>query len=411
MRSSDGRRLEALLVTRPVHLDTPGRHKAVADPITVVVVDDHEMVREALTGVLGTDPGIRVVGTASTGRAGVDLAIAVRPDIVVMDFDLPDIDGAAATRLIKAELPETKVITVSGSRIPGSYGAVSAAGSSAWVSKTKAIRELGVAIHRVHAGEPVTDDELEGIPTVDQLAVHYQPVYELSAMSIVGFEALVRWAHPGGSVYQPATFLAQAELVGTIGDLDRRVGEVAMVQLRDWQRRFPTDPPRWVSVNLSGMDLRDPSGLEWVSEALASSGLVPSSVVLEITESVLIVENSQTSDCLHRLRDLGVRLALDDFGSGFSSLDYLRRFPFHFLKIDKGFTEELPHSKRAMRMVEAIQQVVSTLDLRGIAEGIERAEQAEALRSVGWSLGQGYLFSRPIPAEACDALLGDTDAA
>ena len=374
-------------------------------PITVVVVDDHEMVRESLVQVLSHDPLIEVVGEAATGKAGVALALSTRPDVVVMDFVLPDMSGATAIGLLRAQMPEVKVITVSGLNVPGAYRAAAAAGSTAWLRKTSAVRELAAAIHQVHAGETVTDSEMDGLPSLDELVVHYQPVTDLQAGRVVGFEALVRRRLPGGGLGSPLTFMPQAEMVGLVGDLDRRVSETAARQLRQWQRQFPKDPPLWVSVNLSGMDMRRADLADWVSGAVEAAGIAPSGLVLEITETVLVEDTVHTIRRLGELRAVGVRLSLDDFGSGFSSLAYLRRFPFDFLKIDKGFTEELPHSERAMRMADAIQNLAATLGLHGIAEGIERAEQADALRRLGWSYGQGYHFSRPIPPEDCAALL------
>ena len=374
-------------------------------PITVVLVDDHEMVRESLVEVLSVDPGIRVVGTAATGAGGVEIAIAQRPDIVVMDFVLPDMDGAAAIRRLKGELPDVKVITVSGARVPGAYYAVAAAGSNAWVQKTMAVRVLGRAIHSVFAGEPVPDDELDGLPSLDDIVVYYQPVHDLDTGSIAGFEALVRWAHPQGGLVPPAGFLPQAELVGLVADLDRRVGETAARQLRAWQDRFPTRPERWVSVNLSGTDLMRPGLPDWVAGAVGAAGIEPSTLMLEVTETVLVEDSNRTMLHLNQLKEIGVRLALDDFGSGFASLSYLRRFPFDMIKIDQKFTAELPFSSRAMLMAEAIQQMTQTIGVRGIAEGIEREDQAEALLKLGWEYGQGYLFSKPVTAMECESLL------
>ena len=369
------------------------------------------MVRESLVQVLSRDPLIEVAGAAATGKSGVALAVAENADVVVMDFVLPDMTGATAIGMLRAQMPDVKVITVSGLNVPGAYQAAAAAGSTAWLRKTSAVRELAAAIRQVYAGESVQDRELEGIPSLDELVVHYQPITDLATRAVVGFEALVRRRLPGGGLGAPLTFMPQAEMVGLVGDLDRRVSETAARQLHRWQQKFPRNPPLWVGVNLSGMDMRQPDLPDWVAGAVDAAGIAPSSLVLEITETVLVEDTVHTMRRLGELRALGVRLSLDDFGSGFSSLAYLRRFPFDFLKIDKGFTEELPHSERAMRMVDAIQKVVATLGLRGIAEGIERPEQAEALRSIGWSLGQGFLFSKPVPSDACDALLGDTDAA
>ena len=252
------------------------------------------MVRESLVQVLSHDPLIEVVGEAASGRAGVAIALDKRPDVVVMDFVLPDMSGATAIGLLRAQMPEVKVITVSGLSVPGAYQAAAAAGSTAWLRKTSAVRELAAAIRQVHAGEDVADNEMDGLPSLDELVVHYQPIHDLQRGGIVGFEALVRRRLPGGGLGSPLTFMPQAEMVGLVGDLDRRVSETAARQLRQWQRKFPKDPPLWVSVNLSGMDMRRSDLADWVSGAVDAAGIAPASLVLEITETVLVEDTVHT---------------------------------------------------------------------------------------------------------------------
>jgi EAL domain-containing protein (putative c-di-GMP-specific phosphodiesterase class I) len=161
----------------------------------------------------------------------------------------------------------------------------------------------------------------------------------------------------------------------------------------------------WMSVNMSASDLADPALFETLLGIVTGAGIEPTDLVVEVTESLLLDDTEKTMEFLMRLRDLGVGLALDDFGTAFSSLSYVRRFPFDHLKLDISFTAELPHSVRTMLLVEEICHLATSMEMKTIAEGIERQEQAEALRGFGCEYGQGYLFSRPVSAANCEALL------
>lgn len=375
--------------------------------VRVVVVDDHEMVLESVVRLLGEDPGILVVGTALTGSGGLAVAIAERPDVVIMDYHLPDADAPDAIRALLRALPTVKVITLTGTERPGALYASIKAGSHAWVRKSRAIRELRHAVHQLAEGRPVVIDELSALPARDELVVHYQPIVELSGERIVGFEALVRWQHPERGLLYPCSFLPLAEETGLIAEIDQWAREQAASQLAVWQSRHPAMSRLWMSVNLSASDLTDPDLLPSFEAILAGAGIDPADLVVEVTESVLLEDTDDTMAFLTGIKSLGVGLALDDFGTAFSSLSYIRRFPFDRLKIDTSFTAELPHSARSMLLVESINNLAWSMGTVSIAEGIERQEQADALRGIGWPLGQGYFFSRPLPAEECESLLTD----
>jgi len=359
--------------------------------IRVVVVDDHEMFGESLVRLLGDDPAITVVARATTAAAGIAAVLAHHPDVVVMDFQLPDADGASATRELREIAPHARVVVLTGSESRGAYVAAMEAGALAWVRKTRAVHELRVPIHRVAAGEHPANDELSALPPVDQLIVHYQPVVELATTSLVGFEALVRWAHPDRGLVLPGEFIAHAEETGYIHELGAAVLTSACAQLRDWQSRHPS---LWVSVNVSPSQLARPEFERLVSDAVRASGIQPDRLVLEITETVLLDDEPAGIERLADLQqELGVRVALDDFGTAFSSLSYLRRFAFDHIKIDTSFTAELPHSARAVQLIQAVAQVATTVGTDAICEGIERHDQLGVLTDAGWRLGQGFLFS------------------
>jgi EAL domain-containing protein (putative c-di-GMP-specific phosphodiesterase class I) len=160
-----------------------------------------------------------------------------------------------------------------------------------------------------------------------------------------------------------------------------------------------------VSVNLSASGLTRAGLSDDVVHALAISGICPRDLVLEVTETVLMEDAESALIQLKRLKGLGVRLAFDDFGTGYSSLSYLRQFPFDHVKIDQSFTAELPQSATAMRMAEAIHELASALGMQGIAEGVERPEQARALRELGWEYAQGFLYSRGVAAATAAEVL------
>jgi EAL domain-containing protein (putative c-di-GMP-specific phosphodiesterase class I) len=378
--------------------------------ISVVVIDDHEMILQSLVRLLCDDLQIAVVGTALTAEHGIRITQEEKPDIVIIDYSLTDMDAPDAINILRMVHPKVKVITLSGSGRPGALYASMRAGSSGWVNKTRAIQDLRSAVLNVAAGRPVSNEEIESLPLLDQLVLHYQPIVALESEQVVGFEALVRWQHPQRGLLHPIAFLPLAEETGFIVEIDRWVWERAAHQLRDWQQTFPSIPRLFMSVNMSVADLADPDLFDSISRIVKHAGIDPPDLVLEVTESVLLEDTAQTAEFLRRLKDLGVGLALDDFGTAFSSLSYVRRFPFDRLKLDISFTSEIPHSTRSMLLVEEICHLSTSMMMKSIAEGIERPEQADALRAIGCDFGQGYLFSRPLSASHCEEFLAARQA-
>jgi EAL domain-containing protein (putative c-di-GMP-specific phosphodiesterase class I) len=374
-------------------------------PISVVVVDDHEMILQSVVRLLAADAQIVVVGTALSGASGVEVTLRVKPDVLVIDFHLPDMDAPEVMRQLRAANSDVKVVTISGSERPGALYASIRAGSCAWVRKTRAIHELRDAIRHVAAGWPFANEEMEATPKPEQLVVHFQPIVALATGVIVGFEALVRWQHPERGLLYPESFLPYAEETGYIEEIDRWIRVRAVEQLAKWQEQFPTNPPLWMSINLSASDILDPGLFRSISNILSESNVDPQHLVVEVTESVLLDDSDATLTFLSQLNNVGVKLALDDFGTAFSSISYVRRFPFDHLKLDISFTAELPNSIRSMLLVEEIWHMADSLQMMGIAEGIERVEQLDALRDVGYKFGQGYYFSGGVSALACEELL------
>jgi EAL domain-containing protein (putative c-di-GMP-specific phosphodiesterase class I) len=373
--------------------------------VTVVIVDDHEMILQSMVRLLSADPAIDVVGTALTGVDGIEVTTRLNPDVLVIDYHLPDMDAPQAIRLLREAQLDTRVVTISGSERSGALYASIRAGSSAWVRKTRAIHELRDAIRNVAAGTPYANEEMAALPPEDQLVVHYQPIVSLTDGHVVGFEALVRWQHPERGLLFPDSFLSYAEETGYVEVIDRWVREHAVQQLATWQREFPRESPLWMSVNISASDILDPELFDSVAEILASSEVDPGTLVIEITESVLLDDTEATMEFLSKLNNIGVRLALDDFGTAFSSVSYIRRFPFDHLKLDISFTAEITTSVRSRILVEEIWHMSDSMSMMGIAEGIEQHDQLSALVDIGFAFGQGYLFSRAVSAPECHELL------
>ena len=232
-----------------------------------------------------------------------------------------------------------------------------------------------------------------------ELRVFYQPEVEIETGRLVGMEALVRWEHPTRGLIPPAEFLSVAEETGLIVPIGRWVLLEACRQAREWQTQFEQDVALMVSVNLSGKHLQQSSLIEEVQEVLRTTGLQPRHLIIEITETVAMAGAETTIEILAKLKSLGVLLAIDDFGTGFSSLAYLKRFPVDLLKIDKSFVDGVASNIHDTAIVEAIIALGHALGLRVIAEGVERAEQLQQLRSLGSELGQGYFFGQPLSSE------------
>jgi EAL domain-containing protein (putative c-di-GMP-specific phosphodiesterase class I) len=202
----------------------------------------------------------------------------------------------------------------------------------------------------------------------------------------------------------PADFIELAEDSGLMVPIGRWIVDRACRDTRAWQIRHDR-PDLFVAVNLSATEFQDPRLIAEVSASLASSGLDPTRLILEITESVLMQAGAATVGWLAELRQLGIRLAIDDFGTGYSSLSYLERFAVDILKIDKTFVDRIGEPDVRPVLARAILQLGKALGLQVVAEGIERAEQAEVLRSLGCARGQGYLYSRPLPVDDVELLL------
>jgi diguanylate cyclase (GGDEF)-like protein/PAS domain S-box-containing protein len=254
------------------------------------------------------------------------------------------------------------------------------------------------------------ESELRTALDEKQFVLYYQPTIDLQSGRLTGVEALVRWQHPRRGIVPPMEFIPLAEESGLIVPLGQWAIQESCRQIRIWQKEIPANEPIALNVNLSARQLRHPNIVRDIADALDDSGLLPSRLILEITESVLMIDTTATINRLFQLKSLGVRLAIDDFGTGYSSFAYLRRFPVDIIKIDKSFVDDVATEPTASALVDAMIRIGKTLSLETVAEGVEMVEQADRLRTLQCDIGQGYLFSRPLPSDSISAFLRERSA-
>lgn len=229
-----------------------------------------------------------------------------------------------------------------------------------------------------------------------EFEVFYQPIVELHSEQIIGIEALVRWNHPKYGLIYPLDFIPLAEETGLIVPLGQWIIEKACTQASEWQTQFGFGERLSITVNIAGRQFQEDGLLQTVEAALAKSGLPPNSLILEITESTMLMNTESTIKKLTELKSLGLRLAIDDFGTGYSSLSYLQRFPVDILKIDKSFVEKISLGKEGAAVTRAIITMSDTLHLKTIAEGVESPVQQTELQNLGCEFGQGFHFAEPL---------------
>jgi diguanylate cyclase (GGDEF)-like protein len=236
----------------------------------------------------------------------------------------------------------------------------------------------------------------------------YQPLIDMRSGRPIGAEALVRWQHPVDGLRSPDQFIGLAEESGLITEIGALVLNDACHQAARWVAETPDHTDLLVTVNLSARQVGDEQIVEQVTAALAASGLEPHRLVLEITETVLMHDRDAAAATLWLLKGLGVRIAIDDFGTGYSSLAYLRRFPIDMLKVAREFVDGLGRDAHDDVITHAIVELANTLGLLTVAEGIETEQQSETLAALGCDIAQGYLFSRPIEADAASEVMSAT---
>jgi EAL domain-containing protein (putative c-di-GMP-specific phosphodiesterase class I) len=270
-------------------------------------------------------------------------------------------------------------------------------------SNGKARYEVFDVKMHAHAVEALTlERELRHAIDQGEIQLYYQPIVSLADNRLAGFEALARWNHPTRGFISPASFIPIAEETGMIVTLGLYVLRTACQQLRRWQL---LDPTLGISVNVSGRQFADAAFVDRARRILEDTGVAASSLRLEVTESVIMDKAEIAADALKALKSLGVQLSIDDFGTGYSSLSYLHKFPFDILKIDQSFVSRMCLDQDSKAIAETILILARKLNKRAVAEGIEDEQQLAELKALGCDYGQGYYFSRPVPAAEAEKLI------
>ena len=250
-----------------------------------------------------------------------------------------------------------------------------------------------------------TAGELRHAVERGELRLDYQPVVELATGKLRGVEALVRWNHPTRGLIMPDAFIPLAEDTGLIVGIGRWVLRAALEQLAGWHDLLPAPEQFQMRVNLAASELQSMDLVDYVRRALRETAMPASSLVLEITESAFITGGEVETYSLKSLQALGVGLEIDDFGTGYSSISYLRRLPVDTVKVDRSLIENIDDDDGQLRFVNAVHNLIRAAGMEAVFEGIETAAQAERLQKMGCGSGQGYYFSRPLPAAQVSTLL------
>ncbi len=247
------------------------------------------------------------------------------------------------------------------------------------------------------------EGELKHAVARKEWLIHYQPIMSITTGKSVGAEALVRWLHPQRGILAPGEFIQVAEDTGLIVPIGEYVLMTACKQAKAW--RNAGHSKFWVSVNISARQFRNKDLVEMIARILEETGLPSDGLRLEITESVAVQNTEYTIKIMNELDAIGVYTSLDDFGTGYSSLSYLKQFPLRVLKVDQSFIQDIQHNPKNEALIKAIIGMARSLGMEVVGEGVEKAEQLQFLRTQMCDQAQGYLLSRPIPAEDLDKLL------
>ncbi|GAA0323516.1 EAL domain-containing protein [Kineococcus aurantiacus] len=387
---------------------------ALEGPVVVLVVDlDHFAVVNESLGAAAGDELLLTVAARLTGalRDGAVVARVSADEFVVVERCT---DGEAALALAERVLAELSApVVLAGLEVvtSASVGAALADTGDA----DRALQDAGAAMQRakvrgrgrVEVHDPTTTNsaadrlrllgELRLGIAAGQLRLLYQPQVQLRDGRVRGVEALVRWQHPTRGLLPPAEFIDVAEQSGLVRALGAWVLEAAVKQAARWARD-PSHPTLEVSVNLSARQLTAPGLVEAVTAILVRHRLPAGLLVLEVTETALVADPEAAAAALTALKELGVGVSVDDFGTGYASLTYLQRFPVDELKIDRSFVSGLGVSDGDTGIVRACVQLAHAVGVRAVAEGVETEEQRQALVEMGCDVEQGYLFSRPVEA-------------
>jgi diguanylate cyclase (GGDEF)-like protein/PAS domain S-box-containing protein len=384
--------------------------------LLVLDLDRFKAINDALGHEVGDEVLVAVSGrlVAANGTAEVIARLGGDEFLVLFDGDDAEAEAEAFSERVLEALsapitagPGEVFITASigiaytSDRVTDATPLLSNADAAMYQAKKRgggSVEVFGEAMRVRVLDRMNTEHSLHRALERSELKLFYQPVVEIKGSRAVGVEALLRWDHPDQGLVTPNRFIPVAEESGLIIPIGAWVLQEACRQLRRWQVKRYGGLQGAVEVNLSARQVDDPQIVATVEQILSETGLNPSYLTLEITESALMNDAAAALSVLRALKELGVTLAIDDFGTGYSSLSYLQRFPLDILKIDKTFVDELGIAPEGSEIISAVINLAHALGLQVIAEGVETELQLEELERLDCDFAQGYLFSRPVPA-------------
>jgi diguanylate cyclase (GGDEF)-like protein len=413
----------ALFMDRLEHALTRRERHDESLAVMFLDLDDFKEINDSLGHAAGDELLARVADRLKLVLRASDTAARFGGDefaILVEETADPEDTIRVAERVVSVFKPR---FVVAGREVTISASVGVAVTASRDISAEELVGQADVAMYRAKVKgkdtyeifEPGMQDvvarrlevrtDLERAIDRNELVVMYQPIVDITTSTPVGVEALVRWKHPRWGMVAPLEFIGIAEETGMIRELGLYVLEEACRQWKEWQVELIDEPAFTVSVNVSPRQLRDPSFVSEVWRILTRVGLPPSHLTLEITESFMVDDPESARARLRELKALGVRISMDDFGTGYSSLASLQDLPLDVLKIDKLFVDHVAEDPRRTAFAQAIIRMGKTLGLGLIAEGVENADQAERLQSLGCRFAQGFYFSRAVPADEIQRML------
>ena len=394
----------------------------------ILVIEDEQIIRENILKLLKAE-GFDVTG-AENGAQGLNAAVSNLPDVILCDVMMPELDGYGVLVALRSN-PVTATVPfvfLTGKADRSEMRQGMELGADDYLTKPFTKAELvGAISSRLKKQEAVAEqykilrsqscaliqdaaDKLEPIKTSlydalqrEEFQVYYQPQVNVQTGKIMSAEALIRWLHPEKGLISPAQFIPSAEATGFIVQLGEWVLQTACRQMQVWQNSGFSGLR--VAVNLSARQFHQPDLSSRVAKILAEIGLEPSSLELELTESLMVEDAPSAIATLQQLKSLGVSISIDDFGTGYSSLSYLAQYPFDTLKIDRCFISKITDGCTNAAIVKAIIQMAHSLCLEVVAEGVETEAEKDFLGRYKCDTMQGYLFSPPLPAGDFEQLL------
>ena len=400
------------------------------DKPSVLVIDDDDRIRRLLLDILSER---HRCSEASSAETALILLAQERFDLVILDINLGGMSGIELVPHVHSMSADSIVLMVSGQNNIETAIEAMRAGAFDYILKPFAVSQVEEATERAlrksfllkekeRCKDPLDrllterSDELNQLARYDtlesslrnaipngELVLHYQPRVSTDSLHITGVEALVRWQHSQLGLLLPGAFIPLAEELDLLSPISDWVLRTACSQNRDWQQRG--FPPMRIAVNISARECQQLLLAETVRQVLEETGLEPKFLELELTESSIMSDTQVTLDVLKSLKAMNVTISVDDFGTGFSSLSYLKRLPIDALKIDKSFVQDVTTDQNDAALVMAIVALAHNLRLQVVAEGVETEEQLKFLHLLRCDEAQGYLFSKPLPAQQVERVL------